>query len=108
MEGLVDTPKGYRYKEYKEINTFILNKSSIIIQDDSGIPYRFFHKDKWKIKLFGSYVEPVKLKDLPDQEQQKKLAKDFKNKSRDLPFNFGYGAWDGPGRSNLMLLIKKE
>ncbi len=46
---------------FSQTREFLLNTSSLILQDDSGIPFSEFHPDLWKIQLFGVYVEPLEV-----------------------------------------------
>ncbi|MBI3234327.1 MAG: hypothetical protein HYZ42_09850 [Bacteroidetes bacterium] len=44
------------HKDYfSNIRTLILNKSEYILQDDSGVPFRFFKPSKWSTK---SFIDP--------------------------------------------------
>lgn len=47
---LLHTPSFSRCRD------FLLQNSSAIVQDDSGIPYRDFAAKDWDIKLFGNYA----------------------------------------------------
>lgn len=88
------------------VNSFILGRSDIIIQDDSGIPYRFFDKEIWKVMFFGNY-RPVALRGAPYSDTvQTDLDTDFKRLAVKLPFPYGYGVYRGKGKSNLILAIK--
>jgi hypothetical protein len=37
----------------------ILAKSRMIVEDDSGIPFRFFDSSEWDVQLYGTYSEPI-------------------------------------------------
>jgi len=39
----------------------ILSKSRVIVEDDSGIPFRFFNTSAWDVRLYGTYTEPINL-----------------------------------------------
>lgn len=70
----------------------ILNNSSYVIQDDTGIPYKFFtEKNAWEMKLYGAYTRPVS--DFPYLDMQKPLQEAFEKDSANigkLPFHLGY------------------
>ncbi len=85
---------------------FILERSDTVVQDDSGIPYRYFDKQRWDIVRFGTYTYPRSLKDLPNPPYQPDLAKDYAKTSLPLPFNFGYGVLTGRGKSNMVQALK--
>jgi hypothetical protein len=88
------------WKQCEELRTFILAKSNLILEDDTGVPYRFFKEPEWKVTLYGEYSAP----DRPFKSQyQADLAKAFQDPSRvkELGFSLGYGAWRRP--SSLIL-----
>lgn len=37
----------------------ILSKSRMVVEDDSGIPFRFFDTPAWDVRLYGTYREPI-------------------------------------------------
>jgi hypothetical protein len=39
--------------------TFLLERSQTLVQDDSGIPVRWFNPDQWHLRVFGSYPGPI-------------------------------------------------
>jgi hypothetical protein len=45
-------------KEFSLIRDQILANSSAVLQDDSGIPYRYFQTAAWKVQLYGDYQRP--------------------------------------------------
>jgi hypothetical protein len=47
------------YKSFAKIRDFIFEKSDYIVQDDTGIPFKYIDQTKWKINLFGVYEKPV-------------------------------------------------
>jgi hypothetical protein len=73
----------------------ILNTSDLILEDDSGVPYRFFTNARWRVQLYGEYSKPG----WPFQnDYQTDLAADISNPSKTKPlgFSFGYGAYYRP------------
>lgn len=70
----------------------ILNNSSYVIQDDTGIPYKFFtENNKWEMKLYGQYTKPVS--DFTYLSMQKPLEEAYQKDSAKigkLPFHLGY------------------
>src|SRR5260370_19009261 len=43
------------------IRSSILNNSELVLEDDSGIPIRYFTPDKWTLRFFGAYTGPIGL-----------------------------------------------
>jgi len=89
-----------------EFRDFVLKRSNDIIQDDSGIPFEKFGPE-WKIKCFGDYVRPYPLVQFVPPTQPD-LAQAFKKERFPLPFPFGYGFYQGPGKSNLIIARKTK
>ncbi|MFM7769474.1 MAG: hypothetical protein ACKO8Q_02860, partial [Bacteroidota bacterium] len=48
------------YTTFSQIRDLILSKSKVLIQDDTGIPFKFFKTDIWNVHLYGKYEKPVK------------------------------------------------
>lgn len=88
---------------FSMVRGFLLSHSKLILQDDSGIPFRFFSKDKWDIRLSGRYHGPI---NRFKQHPQPDLAReDVESKPAPLEFSFGY-QWQ-PSRSSLMVATPK-
>jgi hypothetical protein len=94
--------------EYDAVREFVLDRSDLILQDDSGVPYRLFRSEEWAEHLFGTYTRIPPLGGIPDPPQQPVLARRFRESSEPLLFPYGYGVLMGKGKSNLMLFVKKS
>lgn len=82
------------------IRNTVLSKSTLILQDDSGIAYKFFKKDEWNITLYGTYEKPINLfKDFYEPD----LFEAFKKSSKPLNYRIGYNT-----KSSLLLAQKKQ
>ena len=70
----------------------ILKKSNWLVQDDTGMPYKFLKEtNTWDIKLYGQYARPVS--DFKWLTKQQPLEDAFKKDSANvgkLPFHLGY------------------
>ena len=89
---------------FSTIRNFLLDQSDIIVQDDSGIPYRNFDPARWQMRLYGNYEAPI---DLFRQFYQPDLADAFSRSSpSELPFGIGYRGWD-PKKSALIVGYRK-
>jgi hypothetical protein len=82
---------------FKQVRSFILDRATQIVQDDTGIPYRMLAEDSWKVALHGQYEQPV---DLFKKRYQSDLASAFSKSaaSKAVPFPFGYN-WRTRGNS---------
>jgi hypothetical protein len=95
-------------KSFAKITDYIQERSDIILQDDTGVPFRAFDKNLWDIRLFGEYTRSFTLKDLKNPPAQPELAAEYKLNKSPLPFSFGYGVLKGKGYSNLMVAVKRS
>ncbi len=94
------------HKDYfSTIRDTILDKSALVVQDDSGIPYHFFKADKWDLQLYGVYSSPIAMF---KEHKEDDLAAAFKEpgKAKPLPFGIGYN-WR-QGQSNLLVAKKSS
>jgi hypothetical protein len=88
---------------FSQVRDFLLTHDKVILQEDSGIPYRYFAKEKWNIQFHGHYIGPINrfLK-----HGQLDLAKDANaSHPAPLPFSFGY-QWK-PSQSALIVATPK-
>ena len=90
---------------FKIIRDTILENSTAIVQDDTGIPYRFFTPDKWQVTLYGGYVKPIRVFSWRMQKDLK-VAYDGSQGLKDLPFAMGYGSKSA--KSNLQVARRKS
>jgi hypothetical protein len=86
------------------MRNLILRKSRFILQDDTGIPYRFFRDDNWKVTLYGRYADPIK--EFSGVKQPDLMAAYKANDTiRNLPFNLGYH-WRE--KTDILMLIQRK
>jgi len=83
-------------EHFKQVRSFILDRASEIVQDDTGIPYRMLG-NPWKVSLHGQYEQPV---DLFKKRYQADLASAYSRSAvrKNVPFPFGYN-WRTRGNS---------
>ncbi|MCB1192640.1 MAG: hypothetical protein KDK90_19500 [Leptospiraceae bacterium] len=94
--------------KFNGVLKMIYSKMDLLVQDDSGIPYKMFDNHIWDVQVFGNYMGRIPLPRTPDVPEQKELKTLFKNNGKPLNFPYGYGILKGQNRSNLMLLIKRK
>ena len=90
-------------ESFSEVRNFLLTHSKIILQDDSGIPRRFFG-DKWNMRYFGQFTGPV---EIFKKYQQPDLANAFAT-SAPAPLNFGFGYQWQPSRASLLIATPRS
>jgi hypothetical protein len=67
----------------------LLDHSYAILQDDSGLPYKDFPADKWKVQLYGDYNKPYGSFSWLEQNDLRAAYKSGNPKP--LPMHVGYG-----------------
>jgi hypothetical protein len=95
------------WKMCSGLRSYILDKSNLILEDDTGVPYRYFENPAWQVQLFGDYSRP----DRPfRREYQPDLAAAFEDSSkvRTLGFSLGYGYGRRPSSMILAERVKKS
>jgi hypothetical protein len=91
--------------EFSQVRDFLLSKSATILQDDSGIPLKFFDRAKWELTPFGNYLTPDPVF-AAQNVYQTNMAELFR-KGHTKPIDFGVGYRWRPGESNLLLAVKR-
>lgn len=94
------------YSTFSTIRNICLAKSKSIVQDDTGIAYRYIDKNKWGIQLYGSYVKPVSDFSGVWQEDLSAAYKIDSARVKKLPFSLGYH-WGNQNAQNLMKFEKR-
>lgn len=86
---------------FSQVREFLLGHSSLILQDDSGIPLRFLAEKQWDVRYCGRYAGPI---DIFKKYWQPDLADIYAREDiPPLPFGFGY-QWQ-PDRSDVMIAM---
>jgi len=83
---------------FSDIRSAILEKSTSIVQDDTGIPYRFLPRSQWDVQLYGRYAKPIRT-------FEKRFQPDLKRAYRDsdaVRFRYGYNK-----ESNFLVAARK-
>jgi hypothetical protein len=75
--------------EFSLIRDQILANSAAILQDDSGIPYRYLQTSAWKVQLYGDYNRPYGSFRWLEQPDLRKAYDSGGTKP--LSFRVGYG-----------------
>jgi hypothetical protein len=73
---------------FSEARDFLLQNTRTILQDDTGIPFRFFDPKQWEVRLHGAYFRHG---DTFGKYDQADLEAAFQNSgAQPLGFSFGY------------------
>jgi hypothetical protein len=105
LKGVSTYFKATSYMTHQDLFSMIrdaaLEHSQAILQDDSGIPYRFFTGGAWHVQLFGDYTQPYgSFRYLVQAD----LRKAYSTDAKPLAFRIGYGFSKAP--SNLLFAVK--
>lgn len=85
------------------IRELILQRSSAVVEDDSGIPFEWFDRSQWDARVYGAYSGPIQIF---AHYRQDDLADAFEGPAaHPLPFGIGYKF--KPGTSNLIVAVRK-
>ena len=74
---------------FSVIRSALLKNSQALLEDDSGIPLRFFPAPEWKVSPYGNYISPINLFAERFQPDLRALY-DAPPKPKPLPFGIGY------------------
>jgi hypothetical protein len=89
-------------QDFNSSRDFLLSDCPAVLQDDSGIPVKFFPQPQWDLRLFGNYSGPIDMfKKYPQPELDALKAA---QKPVTLPFSVGY-RWHS-GQSSLIFAVK--
>jgi hypothetical protein len=93
------------YERYSIIRNYMLKSSTVVLQDDSGIPYNSFNNGEWEIHLLGDFKTVLTVfRDYFQPGLKEAYAKLPEKKI--LPFQIGYNV--SFGVTNLQYCIKKN
>jgi hypothetical protein len=73
--------------QFSIVRDFLLAYGATVVQDDTGVPLRFFEQRAWKVQPFGRYVGPIPVFRGNFQHKLKVLFE----KSGAPPIDFGIG-----------------
>ena len=91
--------------QFSKTRDMILASADILVQDDTGVPYRYIKQANWNVKLFGKYHTPIAPMQWGFQgDLQKAFAESAVKERGTLPFPFGYH-WKG-AESGLILATR--
>jgi hypothetical protein len=74
-------------EKYSHIRSQIIDVSHLIVQDDTGVPFKYLNKPEWSNRFFGTYTSPI---NVFKQFYQGDYYDAFKKSSVPITFRFGY------------------
>ena len=94
------------FDTFSQIKNLILERTSYLLQDDSGIPFYVFNPEEWKFKFYGNYTQPIDLFKNKHQPKLWNIYQAYRNNIKSLNFKIGYQS--EIDKSNLMLIETKS
>jgi hypothetical protein len=83
---------------------FVLDQSRYILQEDSGIPFKYFDPSVWTLQFYGAYTPPISMF---RNDYQAELAGVYATGSGVKPLPFGIGYHYKVNTANLLFATKK-
>ncbi|HWP22837.1 MAG TPA: hypothetical protein VNM15_01470 [Candidatus Binatia bacterium] len=80
-------------QQFSKTRAMLLEAADVVVQDDTGIPYRFISQSPWQVKLYGRYHKPIRPMQYAYQKDLE-AAYNSQPEPAPLPFPFGYH-WRG-------------
>lgn len=90
--------------EFSNIRNIVLSQSRYVIQDDSGIPLKFFNQKAWDLNFYGFYDKPI---NMFSNKLQPDLAEAYRDSTKVRGLGFGIGYRHHKGKSNMMIAKRK-
>jgi len=90
--------------EFTHVRGAIVDDTQLLMQEDSGLPFKYLPAATWDVRLYGKYTKPIKDFNFgfqPDLDAAYKVP----GAARPLPFRFGYHWKDGA--SNVQIAVRK-
>src|SRR4051812_37072652 len=75
-------------ESFSNVRRFLLENSRVLVQDDSGIPFRYFGQAGWELDLYGHYDDVIPL--FAGKVQPDLVSAYASGHNTDLGFAFGY------------------
>ncbi|MFM7666632.1 MAG: hypothetical protein ACKO7D_00410, partial [Bacteroidota bacterium] len=85
--------------QFSIIKDLIISNSYSIMQDDTGVPFKFYDQSKWNIRHYGVYTKPITIFSSCMQSDLKSAVA-----GKEKPLNYRYGYNTPP---NLMVSVRK-
>lgn len=85
--------------DFTIIRDLIITNAYSIMQDDTGVPFKFYDQSKWNMRHYGSYTGPIPLFGSRMQPDLKAAVS-----GKEIPLRFRYGYNNPP---NIMVSVRK-
>jgi hypothetical protein len=89
---------------FLQTRNFLLDHSTVIVEDDTGIPFKYLSPDRWSLIPFGDYRTPIS----PFQSYQQPDLRALFRSGHASPLGFGFGYRWRAQEANLLLAVRKK
>ena len=89
--------------EFSQTRNFLLNTSTLVVEDDSGIPFKYFDPGTWKVRVFGEYASPLPIF---SGYAQRDFKAAYSTPANAGPIKFGAGYHVIPSHANILLATR--
>ncbi len=90
---------------FSTVRQHLLDYSTVLVEDDSGIPIKHFRGNDWDLSFYGSYTRPIPLF---ASHYQADLRKAYTRKGNARPLDFGTGYKWRKHQSNLLRAVRRD
>lgn len=90
---------------FSETRNFLTRTSELILQDDSGLPYRCFLPGEWRLSLYGVYTDPLPIFKL---QRDPALTEAYSSPLRVGSLSFGAGYHVNSSDANLLMAVREN
>jgi hypothetical protein len=87
---------------FSQLRDFVLGHFAAIVQDDTGVPLKYFDADAWRLRPFGDYRTPIN----PFKAYAQPDVRALFRSAHPSPLNFGFGYHWRPHEANLMVALR--
>lgn len=91
---------------FSTIRGKVLELAQAVVEDDSGIPYKYFDQSVWDVTLYGGYTTPIPIFKTRMQPDLKAAYTGQTVPVKKLSFGLGYAV--SLPQSNVLVAIKKQ
>ncbi|HEY1268046.1 MAG TPA: hypothetical protein VGH16_12395 [Candidatus Binatia bacterium] len=90
--------------QFSKIRDMLLASADTVIQDDTGIPYRFLVRSPWHVRLYGRYAKPLKALSYGYQPD---LESAYQKMQETPPLAFPFGYHWRTQKSGIMVAVRE-
>ncbi len=90
---------------FSQTRDFLLKTSTLVVEDDSGIPFRHFNNAGWTVRVFGAYTPPIPVF---SGYKQRDFSAAYRTEANAGAITFGVGYHVRPHQANLLLAKRND